>query len=178
VEHAVFLGTKKYPTADIIRTVLAKWGLSFGPDANAFTDFPQTVYTFHAPVSQESSQQKKDLLQVVDVLYELAFEALLLPEPVNVERGAVLSELKNCNTADYRMEYQRFQQVHANNVLSSRFPIGKEEQLKKFTADDLRKFYTKHYRVDNMSLHIVGKSNWIILAILLQHCSPLISIIM
>jgi len=155
VEHAVFLGTKKYPTADTIRTVLAQWGMSFGPDANAFTDFPQTVYTFHAPVSQ-ASDQKKDLLQVVEVLYELAFEALLLPEPINVERGAVISELKNCNTADYRVEYQRFQQVHAKNVLSARFPIGKEEQLKKFSADDIRKFYTKHYTVDNMTLHVVG----------------------
>jgi predicted Zn-dependent peptidase len=80
-----------------------------------------------------------------------------------------LSELSSCNTSDYRTEYFRFQQIFPDSMLSKRFPIGKEAlvlkikkflvdffKLKKMTHVELRKFYDRHYRVDNMTLHICG----------------------
>lgn len=42
------------------------------------------------------------------------------------------------------MEYYGF--AHKDTVLPSRFPIGLEELVKTFTAEQLRAFYEKHYR--------------------------------
>jgi len=77
--------------------------MSFGPDANAFTDFRRTAYTFHVPVpgmndiplncKEDSTQTNDEVLNVLDVLYQLAFKALLTEDNINSERGAVLSEL-------------------------------------------------------------------------------------
>ncbi len=46
--------------------------------------------------------------------------------------------------------------VHWNTRLCKRFPIGKEEQIKQFTARDLYHFYKTHYRINNMTLYLVG----------------------
>lgn len=43
------------------------------------------------------------------------------------------------------MEYYGF--AHKDTVLPSRFPIGLEELVKTFTAEQLRSFYEKHYRL-------------------------------
>eukprot|EP01119_Soliformovum_irregulare_P010046 TRINITY_DN2436_c0_g4_i1.p1 TRINITY_DN2436_c0_g4~~TRINITY_DN2436_c0_g4_i1.p1 ORF type:complete len:1034 (-),score=180.46 TRINITY_DN2436_c0_g4_i1:108-3209(-) len=159
LEHAVFLGTTKYPTAEKMRAVLAGWGMSFGGDTNAYTDFRNTVYTLQAPVPTEAEHNKNEVWNVLDVLHEMMFNALLLEEHVSSERGAVLSEMICANTVDYRIEYNKFQQLYGHNLLSKRFPIGKEDLLKKYTAQDLREFYTKWYRCDNMTLHVCGSIN-------------------
>ena len=104
--------------------------MNFGGDANAFTDFDHTVYTFQAPLPDPTEEKGVQLRNLLEVLYEIGFKALLMPEPINIERGAVLSELVSSNTADYRTEYQKFQIVHGNNILSKRFPIGKEDQVR------------------------------------------------
>lgn len=63
------------------------------------------------------------------------------------------------------MEYTEYQQIHAHNELSSRFPIGKVSQIQNFTAEDLRRFYKKWYRPDNMTLYVVGKDFFILVAV-------------
>ena len=60
--------------------------MSFGPDANAYTDFGHTVYTFHAPISQELKEQRRDVYNIIEVLFELVFKALLLPDQIQTER--------------------------------------------------------------------------------------------
>ena len=45
VEHAVFLGTEKYPNSETIKARLAALGMSFGADSNAYTDFRQVIST-------------------------------------------------------------------------------------------------------------------------------------
>lgn len=108
--------------------------MDFGGDSNAYTDFRyfissysyrqrSTVYTFRVPLSEKDSEKSKDLYNVLDVLNELAFNAKLPSEYVNSERGcssffakltflgAVLSELNKMNTPEYRVEYQKYQQV-------------------------------------------------------------------
>ncbi len=42
------------------------------------------------------------------------------------------------------MEFYGF--VHKDNILPTRFPIGLEELIKKFSAEDVRAFYERNYR--------------------------------
>ena len=53
------------------------------------------------------------------------FEAKCEKSRLEKERAAVLSEMTMVNTIDYRVECQILAALHAENMLSRRFPIGK-----------------------------------------------------
>lgn len=52
--------------------------------------------------------------------------------------------------------WQLLQYLHSENKLSKRFPIGLEEQIKKWDADKIRKFHERWYFPANATLYIVG----------------------
>lgn len=144
IEHVAFLGSKK-------REKL----LGTGARSNAYTDFHHTVFHIHSPTSTKDSEG--DLLPVVlDALNEIAFHPKFLSSRVEKERRAILSELQMMNTIEYRVDCQLLQYLHSENKLSKRFPIGLEEQIKKWDADKIRKFHERWYFPANATLYIVG----------------------
>lgn len=56
LEHMVFQGTDKYPDEASMKKLYNSMGMSFGGDANAFTMFRQTVYSFICPVGKTDPQ--------------------------------------------------------------------------------------------------------------------------
>lgn len=144
IEHVAFLGSKK-------REKL----LGTGARSNAYTDFHHTVFHIHSPTSTKESDG--DLLPyVLDALNEIAFHPKFLASRVEKERRAILSELQMMNTIDYRVDCQLLQHLHSENKLSKRFPIGLEEQIKKWDTDKIRKFHERWYFPGNATLYIVG----------------------
>ncbi|BAU00743.1 Stromal processing peptidase [Vigna angularis] len=144
IEHVAFLGSKK-------REKL----LGTGARSNAYTDFHHTVFHIHAPTSTKDSDG--DLLPfVLDALNEIAFHPKFLASRIEKERRAILSELQMMNTIEYRVDCQLLQHLHSENKLSKRFPIGLEEQIKKWDADKIRKFHERWYFPANATLYIVG----------------------
>ncbi|XP_022965458.1 stromal processing peptidase, chloroplastic-like isoform X1 [Cucurbita maxima] len=144
IEHVAFLGSKK-------REKL----LGTGARSNAYTDFHHTVFHIHSPTSTKDSDG--DLLpSVLDALNEIAFHPKFLASRVEKERRAILSELQMMNTIEYRVDCQLLQHLHSENKLSRRFPIGLEEQIKKWDADKIRKFHERWYFPANATLYIVG----------------------
>ncbi|KAG9455542.1 hypothetical protein H6P81_000050 [Aristolochia fimbriata] len=144
IEHVAFLGSKK-------REKL----LGTGARSNAYTDFHHTVFHIHSPTSTKDSDG--DLLPfVLDALNEIAFHPKFLASRVEKERRAILSELQMMNTIEYRVDCQLLQHLHSENKLSKRFPIGLEEQIKKWDADKIKKFHERWYFPANATLYIVG----------------------
>ncbi|XP_023537547.1 stromal processing peptidase, chloroplastic-like [Cucurbita pepo subsp. pepo] len=144
IEHVAFLGSKK-------REKL----LGTGARSNAYTDFHHTVFHIHSPTSTKDTDG--DLLpSVLDALNEIAFHPKFLASRVEKERRAILSELQMMNTIEYRVDCQLLQHLHSENKLSRRFPIGLEEQIKKWDADKIRKFHERWYFPANATLYIVG----------------------
>ncbi|KAJ6973219.1 hypothetical protein NC653_033527 [Populus alba x Populus x berolinensis] len=151
IEHVAFLGSKK-------REKL----LGTGARSNAYTDFHHTVFHIHSPTSTKDADG--DLLpSVLDALNEIAFHPSFLASRVEKERRAILSELQMMNTIEYRVDCQVqtqwclcIQHLHSENKLSKRFPIGLEEQIKKWDADKIRKFHERWYLPANATLYIVG----------------------
>ncbi|KAK4350110.1 hypothetical protein RND71_029423 [Anisodus tanguticus] len=144
IEHVAFLGSKK-------REKL----LGTGARSNAYTDFHHTVFHIHSPTSTKGSEG--DCLPVVlDALNEIAFHPKFLASRVEKERRAILSELQMMNTIEYRVDCQLLQHLHSENKLSKRFPIGLEEQIKKWDTDKIRKFHERWYFPANATLYIVG----------------------
>ncbi|XP_065861526.1 stromal processing peptidase, chloroplastic isoform X2 [Euphorbia lathyris] len=144
IEHVAFLGSKK-------REKL----LGTGARSNAYTDFHHTVFHIHSPTTTKDADA--DLLpSVLDALNEIAFHPKFLSSRVEKERRAILSELQMMNTIEYRVDCQLLQHLHSENKLSKRFPIGLEEQIKKWDADKIRKFHERWYFPANSTLYIVG----------------------
>ncbi|XP_012463776.2 stromal processing peptidase, chloroplastic [Gossypium raimondii] len=144
IEHVAFLGSKK-------REKL----LGTGARSNAYTDFHHTVFHIHSPTCTKDADE--DLLPLVlDALNEIAFHPKFLSSRVEKERRAILSELQMMNTIEYRVDCQLLQHLHSENKLSKRFPIGLEEQIKKWDADKIRKFHERWYFPANATLYIVG----------------------
>ena len=52
--------------------------------------------------------------------------------------------------------FQLLQHLHSENKLSKRFPIGLEEQIKKWDSDKIRKFHERWYFPANATLYLVG----------------------
>ena len=150
LEHLVFLGTEKWRTAEEMKELMASLGMSFGGDTNASTDHCSTIYTMEAPAGDDNVRL------VVEILYQMMFKALLLEACVDSERGPILSEKQMRNTIDYRRGLQMMGLMHARNRIPTRLPIGLERLIKGFTADDLRRFYSKWYYAANMTLYVAG----------------------
>ncbi|CAL9047522.1 unnamed protein product [Musa banksii] len=144
IEHVAFLGSKK-------REKL----LGTGARSNAYTDFHHTVFHIHSPTSTKDSDA--DLVPcVLDALNEIAFHPKFLPSRVEKERRAILSELQMMNTIEYRIDCQLLQHLHSENKLSKRFPIGLEEQIKKWDPEKIQKFHERWYFPANATLYLVG----------------------
>ena len=145
--------------------------MCYGGDANAYTDFRNTVYQLNAPLKKSEvsknyaekenteQAQKNTLWKVLDVLKELVFNATIDQANVDRERSVVLSELRISNDISYRSTVAYYNQIYANSLISKRIPIGKEEQILSFSAADLRKFYDDFYHPARMHLFIVGQLN-------------------
>ncbi len=69
------------------------------------------------------------LPQVLEALTEIAFEPQMLVSRLDKERKAVLAEAQMMNTIEYRVDCQLLQYLHEENLLGSRFPIGKTDQV-------------------------------------------------
>lgn len=144
IEHVTFLGSKK-------REQL----LTHGARSNAYTDFHHTVFHVHAPVLVPGTNEAM-LPRVLDTLHEIAFMPKIVESRIEKERKAILSELQMMNTIEYRVDCQLLQQLHSENLLGYRFPIGLEEQIQKWDVDIIRNFHERWYFPANATLYVVG----------------------
>lgn len=156
VEHVSYMGSRKRERL-----------FGTGSQTNAYTDFHHTVYYACCPREAPASDSALSglllgnrggasmLPRALDALCEV-LQAEFLPQRVEKERAAVLSEKSMVNTIEYRVECQILRALHAENALARRFPIGQEDQIRSWTVSDVMKFHQKHYRPDNVLLYVVG----------------------
>jgi len=144
VEHVTYMGSRRRD--DLLDGT--------GAQTNAFTDFHHTVY--HASCPIKSSRRESVIQLALDTLHEVLDGREFEPNRLEKERAAVLSEMQMVNTIEYRTEVQLLSFLHRDNLLSKRFPIGKEEQIQRWTVADVREFHETHYRPSNVVLYLVG----------------------
>uniref|UniRef100_UPI0040562A6C M16 family metallopeptidase n=1 Tax=Candidatus Electronema sp. TaxID=2698783 RepID=UPI0040562A6C len=150
LEHMMFNGTAHYPPGKLV-DYFQSIGMAFGPDTNAHTSYDETVYQLMLPNSS-----KETLSEGLRVLADYAGGALLLPKEVDKERGVILAEKRERDSAGRRVFKADMEQSFAGTLLARRDVIGVEETLKKADAALLRQFYETWYRPDNMLLAAVG----------------------
>src|SRR5262249_26026164 len=75
---------------------------------------------------------------------------------IDKERGVVLEESRLGKGAEDRMFRVVYPKMFAGSKYAERLPIGKDDILKNFKHDAIRRFYKDWYRPDLMAVVVVG----------------------
>ncbi|GAB2864660.1 insulinase family protein [Pseudoduganella ginsengisoli] len=150
VEHMAFNGTTHFKRNELI-SYLQSIGVSFGHDLNAYTSFDETVYMLPIPTD------KKDNVETgFQVLEDWAHGVKFEDDAIDSERNVVLEELRARGGVEKRMLQATLPKMLNGSLYAERLPIGKEEVLKNFKYDAVKRFYRDWYRPDLMAVVAVG----------------------
>ncbi len=150
MEHMNFNGLKHFPHNEIVH-YLQSAGVKFGADLNAYTSFEETVYML--PISTTD----KDIVDKgFTILADWSHDALLDKEEIDKERGVVLEESRIGKGADDRMMKKYLPSLLNGSVYANRLPIGKDEILKNFKYEVVKRFHKDWYRPNNEAVIVVG----------------------
>ena len=162
VEHMAFNGSarfKKHELVDYLQSI----GVKFGADLNAYTSFDETVYILPIPLDK-----REHLDKAFEVLEDWAHGITFDEETVEKERGIVLEELRLGKGASDRIGKQLYPKIYNGSRYAERLPIGKEEVLRSFRPEALRRFYRDWYRPDLMAVVAVGDADPVLLEKLIR----------
>ena len=149
LEHMLFLGTQKYPSADEYQGFIRANGGSH----NAFTSFEFTTYYFDI---------NADLLDsALDRFSQFFTAPLFTPKYVDREKHSVDSEYRTRLKDDVRRRIYSQKDVVNRQHPFSYFQGGNLDTLandgERSIRDDLLDFYAKNYSANLMTLAVVGK---------------------
>lgn len=149
-EHMAFNGTKNFQKNDLV-SFLQSIGVKFGADLNAYTSFDETVYILPIP-----TEKKENIEKGFQILEDWASTVSFDASEIDKERGVVMEELRLGKGADDRMSKLYFPKLFEGSKYGNRLPIGKEEILKNFKYETIKRFYQEWYRPDLMAVVVVG----------------------
>jgi predicted Zn-dependent peptidase len=144
LEHMVFKGSAKRPTAaDISQVIESKGGV-----VNASTDKEVTVFWSRVPA--------RHYLVALDVIADLIRAPMLRPTDVESERNVIVEELRM-----YRDQPQDRVHTLVDELLYPRHPLGwevagREEVVLGMTADHLREFMERGYAPSRTVVALAG----------------------
>ncbi len=145
LEHFLFKGTKKYPSALAISELVD----SIGGEMNANTGKEHTQYYIKAA--------SKHLPLIFEVLTDMIQSPLLDKEELEREKGVIVEEINM---------YKDMPMAEIDNILEQtmwpadalgRDIAGSKETVTKFTQEMFTDYINRHYQAPNMLLGISGK---------------------
>ncbi len=149
-EHMAFNGTKNFQKNDLV-SFLQSIGVEFGADLNAYTSFDETVYILPIPTDKPDNLEKG-----FQILEDWASTVTFDNGEIDKERGVVLEESRLGKGADDRMSKVYLPKLFIGSQYAERLPIGKDDILKSFKYDAIKRFYKDWYRPNLMAVIAVG----------------------
>jgi len=149
-EHMAFNGSKNFKKNELV-SFLQSIGVEFGADLNAYTGFDETVYILPIP-----TEKKENIEKGFQILEDWASTVSFENEDIDKERGVVLEESRLGKGAEDRMFRKVYPKLFEGSLYSERLPIGKDEILKNFKYDVIKRFYRDWYRPNLMAVVVVG----------------------
>ncbi len=144
LEHMVFKGSKKRPSAKAISTAID----SFGGEFNASTSKEWTNFYIKARVGK--------LETAVDVLSDMVLQPLLKVDDIEREKGVILEEMAMYEDTPMSKIGDYFEQLIFAGGSLGRDIIGTKETVKKIDKDDFIRYRNKHYSGKNIVVTIAG----------------------
>jgi zinc protease len=149
-EHMAFNGSTHFKKHELV-SYLQSIGVKFGADLNAYTSFDETVYILPIP-----TDSKENVDKAFQVLEDWAHGLTFNDADIDKERDIVLEELRLGKGASDRINKVLMPKIFNGSKYAQRLPIGKEEILRTFKPEALRRFYRDWYRPDLMAVVAVG----------------------
>jgi predicted Zn-dependent peptidase len=144
IEHMIFKGSKRYPSAQLIsETIEGVGGL-----LNASTDRETTVYT--ARIASKYFEQAMDLLA------DMVRNPLFAADEIARERRVISEEI-----GMYMDDPGSWVSVLANELFWKNQPLGREiagtrETVQGMSATAIRQYHERHYLPNNLVISIAG----------------------
>jgi predicted Zn-dependent peptidase len=144
IEHMVFKGSRRYPTAKAISEAIE----GVGGVLNAATDKEATLFWAKVPAAR--------FPLAADVLCDMVFRAGLDAAELAKERLVVIEELRMYmdNPQDY--VHTLFDEVMWPDHPLGRDTAGSEETVRGFEREDCLRYLGEHYRADNVVISVAG----------------------
>lgn len=147
LEHMMFKGTEKRPSALEISTLLD----GIGSSHNAFTDKELTGY--YVKVAAEH------LTLALDVLADNYQNSLFLKEEIEKERGVILEEISMDRDNPARYLGDLWERLLYGDTPEGRPVSGEKENIVSLQRGDLTTYLGAHYIAQNTVVVISGKFN-------------------
>lgn len=145
IEHLLFKGSKKYPTAKDIAEKIE----GVGGAMNASTDKEMTVYWMKVPF---------DKLEVaVDVLSDMILHSKFSPEDIERERLVIMEEIKMYHDLPQEQVQNAFEELIWPNHPLGRDIGGSLESLSKITREDILDYVASAYTKPNLVVSVAGR---------------------
>ena len=142
LEHMFFKGTAKRPGARIAEEVE-----SFGGEINAFTSFDYTCYYINFPHSEMEKS--------IHILLDMVCHPQFAPSEIPPERGVVLEEYKRSLDHPSHYNFHIIQQNFFDRGYAHPI-LGLEENIKKFSREQLSQFRSHYYNLSNALFIVAG----------------------
>jgi len=143
-EHMAFKGSKKYPNALLLSSIIEGLGGIF----NAFTTKDHTGYWIKAPLSHFET--------VVDVLADMIQNPLLFPEEIEREKGVIIEEINMYEDEPQYKVWELFEGLIFKNHPLGYPTTGYKETVGKFTRQTFLDYMENLYKPSNVILVIAG----------------------
>ncbi len=147
LEHFLFKGTKKYPSALAISSLID----SIGGEMNANTGKEHTQFYIKAA--------SKHLELIFEVLTDMIQNPLLDSAELEREKGVIVEEINMYkDTPMYEIENVLERTMWPKDALG-RDIAGTKETVSKFNRQMFQDYISRHYQMPNMILGVSGKYN-------------------
>lgn len=147
-EHMFCKGSKRFPVQKDRRDFIENHGGTFNAGTSSLG------LRFHGRIIAEN------LSVLIDVLTEMLQNALFDEKQIEIERGAILDELRRGMDKPERQQYD-FGMKNIFNVFvpNGTRTLGNAENVSSFTAKDLREFALRRMSAKNCIVTISGRIN-------------------
>jgi predicted Zn-dependent peptidase len=144
LEHMVFKGSKKWPTAKELATLID----GIGADSNAGTGKEDTVYYIKA-----ASQHLKLILEI---LADITFHPLFSEREIEKEKGVIIEEINMYEDLPMRRIQEYFENLLYPDSSLGWDIGGKAEIIKGIRREDFWAYRKNRYTAENMLVVIAG----------------------
>lgn len=146
IEHTLFKGTTSRNDEQLNEELEA-----LGGEYNAYTDYDATVYTISCLMEEFSN--------AVELLGDMIINPKFDEDEIEKERGVILSEIRMSKD-----DIEDFSFKNVNRIAFTNSPLkyevtGLEENISKFTREDIYSYYFKHYTPKNSLITMVSSLN-------------------
>ena len=143
IEHLLFKETDKFQVGEVATLIEAAGG-----SLNAYTSFDHTV--FHVTIASHYTQIAFDALSQMIIFPK--FNA----KSIDDERQVVIEEIKRAKDSPHsRSSDLLFSTLYPKHPYGHPI-LGYEENIKRFTPEQIIKYYQDHYFPQNMTLVMSG----------------------